>query len=136
MSYPIIQSENSLNISYVTAYDGPDIPDSDNAELTEKIVTNYNVFKTQSSGEFDTYGVADVVTGWKYDASDQIYPSHQYRYATKSVQKSKVTKRFNLADMDKDGNYQSLINKDLAKDISIPSSVIRRMELLCVWASN
>lgn len=134
---PVIknQSEIDAGTALKTSYDGPEVRVKDLSDSGGKIVTNYNVFKQRSSDAFSSYGVGEIVTGWRYQSSDQGYPESQYCYANKISSQSKVTQRLDLGIMDSDGSYKSLVTQDLARDISIPKSMLTKMEGLCVWAS-
>jgi hypothetical protein len=134
---PVIKSQSEIDegAALSTSYDGPEVKGKDSSETGGNIVTNYNVFKQRSSDVFSSYGVSEIITGWRYQSSDQAYPENQYCYANKISSNSKVSQRFDLGIMDSEGSYKSLVTQDLARDISIPKSMLIKMEGLCVWAS-
>tara|TARA_B100000768_G_C11248959_1_gene363159 strand:+ start:679 stop:1371 length:693 start_codon:yes stop_codon:yes gene_type:complete len=134
---PVIKSQSEIDAGAAlsTSYDGPEVISEDLSVSGGNIVTNYNVFKQRSSDAFSSYGVREIVTGWRYQSSDQVYPESQYCYAIKISNQSIVSQRFDLGIMESDGSYKSLVTKDLATDISIPRSMLTKMEGLCVWAS-
>ncbi len=134
---PVIKSQSEIDAGAAlsTSYDGPEVISEDLSVSGGNIVTNYNVFKQRSSDAFSSYGVREIVTGWRYQSSDQVYPASQYCYAIKISNQSIVSQRFDLGIMESDGSYKSLVTKDLATDISIPRSMLTKMESLCVWAS-
>ena len=99
------------------------------------VVTNYNVFKTANVPEFIDYGFSSVITGWKYKDSDATYPMSQYCYITKSTPGRATTSRANIATMEEDGAYTSLIDSKLARDIAINQSVLNQAKIYCQWAS-
>ena len=134
---PVIKSQSEIDegTALSTSYDGPEVKGKDSSETGGNIVTNYNVFKQRSSDVFSSYGVSEIITGWRYQSSDQAYPENQYCYANKISSNSKVSQRFDLGIMDSEGSYKSLVTQDLARDISIPKSMLIKMEGLCVWAS-
>ena len=99
------------------------------------VVTNYNVFNTANVPEFIDYGFSSVITGWKYKDSYASYPMLQYCYITKSTPGRATTARADIANIEEDGNYISLVDSSLAIDIAINQSVLKQAEGYCQWAS-
>ena len=60
---------------------------------------------------------------------------NQYCYITKSTPGRTTTSRANIANMDEDGAYVSLIDSRLARDIAINQTVLKQAEGYCQWAS-
>jgi len=134
--------EKSILETSSSGYKGPvnqpinsAINSSSNSPAPASVVTNYNVFNTANVPEFVDYGFSTVITGWKYKDSDATYPMNQYCYITKSSPGRATTSRANIANMDEDGSYVSLIDSNLARDIAINQSVLKQAEGYCQWAS-
>lgn len=99
------------------------------------VVTNYNVFNAVNVPQFIDYGFSSVNTGWKYKDSDAAYPMSQYCYILKSSPGRTATLKVDIARMEEDGAYTSLIDSNLARDVAINQSVLKKAEGYCQWAS-
>ncbi|MAZ24495.1 MAG: hypothetical protein CMK41_01800 [Porticoccaceae bacterium] len=131
---PVIVNENSelkADDEFVVTYNGPSIT----SESEINVVTNYNIFRTVETGNFSTYGVNSVVTGWRYSSSEDSFPSYQFCYAHKLDKGKSAPLRIDLGNIDIDGGYYSSVTRDLSRDVSIPISVLKKMEDSCNWAS-
>jgi hypothetical protein len=132
---PVYQSDPMLPTDQDTSYKGPNVQVKDATGSTNSVVTNYTVFQSRSSDEFTSYGVNMITTGWNYESSDEIYPTQQYCYISKLQKNSDVTTRIDLGKIDGNEKYESLLSQNLAKDASIPFRVLKKIEVLCTWAS-
>jgi len=134
--------EKSILETSAAGYKGPvnqpinsSTTNSSNSPSPASVVTNYNVFNTANVPEFIDYGFSSVITGWKYKDSDATYPMSQYCYISKSTPGRATISRADIANMDEDGAYNSLVNSNLARDIAIKQSVLKQAEGYCQWAS-
>ena len=133
--------EKSIMETSSTGYKGPVNQPIDSSTTNSgspspaSVVTNYNVFNTANVPEFIEYGFSSVITGWKYKDSESNYPEHQYCYINKSTPGRATTTRANIASIEEDGSYVSLVDGGLARDIAISQSVLKQVEGYCQWAS-
>ena len=116
---------------FVVTYNGPSI--SSDSEIN--VVTDYTIFRTLETRDFSSYGVDSVVTGWRYSSSEDSFPSYQYCYAEKLEKGKSATLKIDLASIGLNEDYFSTVTRDLARDISIPISVLKKMEDSCNLAS-
>lgn len=133
--------EKSIMETSSTGYKGPVNQPIDSSTTNSgspspaSVVTNYNVFNTANVPEFIEYGFSSVITGWKYKDSESNYPEYQYCYINKSTPGRATTTRANIASIEEDGSYVSLVDGGLARDIAISQSVLNQVEGYCQWAS-
>lgn len=132
---PVYLSDPKLPTDQDTSYKGPNVQVKDATGSANSVVTNYTVFQSRSSDEFTSYGVNMITTGWNYESSDEIYPTQQYCYISKLQKNSDVTTRIDIGKIDGNEKYESLLSQNLAKDASIPFRVLKKIEVLCTWAS-
>ena len=132
--------EKSILESSDTNYNGPVnqpiISESGNAETPHvKIVTDYHTFQSVTVSQFEEFGFNEVVTGWKYSDSESDYPDFQFCYIMKQKQNKSTSERANLAHIDVNGSYNSLVTNRLALDIGIPQRKLNAILAYCRWAS-
>lgn len=105
-----------------------DVPE----EYSSSIVTNYTTFNTVSTEEFKTWKIYEVVSGWRYDESDQKFPSTQYCYASKQASRLSTT-RIDLANIAEE-EFNSFVSDELARDVSVPKKILLKLQKECIWA--
>ena len=73
--------ERSILESDENTYKGPTTTTTTSTTNSNvSVVTNFNTFKTAVVPELASYGLSQVVTGWKYSSSETEFPEYQYCY--------------------------------------------------------
>ena len=99
------------------------------------MVTNYNIFRTVETPEFEKYGISEVTTGWTYSSSEQNFPETQYCYALKYDKGSTIPSRLSLADRS-DGVIVSDLTKKVANEANVSITVLENLLSYCSWAKD
>ena len=124
---PATENHSDNNVSY----NGPSI--DSNHELN--VVTNYNIFRTVETTNFETYGVSKVITGWRYSSSEDSFPSSQYCYAEKLDKGATAPITIVLGNVRDNNQFESNVTRALSREVGVPVSVLKKMESNCNWAS-
>lgn len=128
--------ERSILESDENTYKGPtSTTTTSTTNSNVSVVTNFNTFKTAVVPELASYGLSQVVTGWKYSSSETEFPEYQYCYINKdSGGTAKL--RADLAEINEDGEYISYVDSKLARELSIPQTILNQAVSYCQWAGT
>ena len=110
-------SENAYSNFPSTVVESSD--NSSDGITRNNMVTNYNIFRTIETPEFEKLGIREVTTGWTYSSSEQDFPESQYCYALKY-----------------EGIIVSDLTKKIAKEANISISVLENLLSYCSWAKD
>ena len=133
--------EKSIYDLSSTSYEGPldtttrSSSSSPSSPPQGAVVTNYHTFKSVDATEFRNSGFSTVTTGWKYNDSNSEYPEYQFCYFLKGSPGRMSDTRVNLADLE-DGEYTSYVNSNLAREVSMTQSNLKKAEEKCQWAGT
>lgn len=127
--------ERSILETEENSYKGPTNTATNNTSPNVSVVTNFNTFKTAVVPQLVSYGVSEVITGWKYSSSESDFPDYQYCYISKDSGGSSQL-RADLARISEDGEYISYIDSKLARELSIPQTVLNDAVAYCQWAGT
>ena len=128
--------ERSILESDENTYKGPtSTTTSSTTNSNVSVVTNFNTFKTAVVPQLANYGLAEVVTGWKYSSSESKFPDYQYCYINKDSGGS-AQLRADLARINEDGELISYVDSKLALEMSIPQKILNEAASYCQWAGT
>lgn len=126
-------SENAYSNFPSTVVESSD--NSSDGITRNNMVTNYNIFRTIETPEFEKLGIREVTTGWTYSSSEQDFPESQYCYALKYDEGSIIPSRLSLADRS-EGIIVNDLTKKIAKEANISISVLENLLSYCSWAKD
>ncbi len=127
--------ERSILKSDENTYKGPTTTTTTSTTNSNvSVVTNFNTFKTAVVPELASYGLSEIVTGWKYSSSEIEFPEYQYCYIQKESGGA-ARLRADLAEI-RDGEYISGVDSKLARELSVPQAILNQAVSYCQWAGN
>jgi hypothetical protein len=114
------------------------VESSDNSSdgiTRSNMVTNYNIFRTIETPEFEKLGIREVTTGWTYSSSEQDFPESQYCYVLKFDEGNTAPFRISLAERSEGVTVSGLTEK-VARETKVSVSALENLLSYCSWAKD